>query len=526
MEQHIVKYPIGIQNFESLRREGYAYVDKTAQVWQLVSQAQYYFLGRPRRFGKSLLLSTIEAYFEGKRELFEGLEIMQMEREWKRYPVLHMDLNAKKYNSCEDLYKMLNMHLERWEQRYGDKYKDRDPEERFMHVIEQAYEQTHMPVVILVDEYDKPMALNLGNEELQDEFRSILKAFYGVMKSADRYIKMGFLTGVTKFSKMSAFSDLNNINDISMDFQYATCCGLTEQEIRHNFDEGVALLAQGEHLSQDECYAELRRRYDGYHFCPDSPGMYNPFSVINTLASQRFGDYWFETGTPTQLITMLSKTDYPLSELESGEVSSQLLEQVDSYKTNPATVLYQSGYLTIKGYDREFREYLLGFPNKEVENGFVNCLLPIYTHSGDNPSQFSIVRFVKELRSGQPEAFMTRLVAMMADTDYRIAGRAELYFQNFLFVFFRLLGLYVQVERATSDGRADMVVQTSDYVYILEFKMDQTADAALQQIEEKGYALPFAADRRRVFKIGVNFNGEQRRVDDWKIITLESAKTY
>ena len=517
MEQSFVKYPIGIQNFEKLRRGGYAYVDKTALVWQLASQAQYYFLGRPRRFGKSLLLSTIEAYFEGKRELFEGLAIMQMEREWKRYPVLHMDLNAKQYNCREALIKILNMHLERWEQQYGDKYKDRDPEERFMHVIEQAYEQTQMPVVILVDEYDKPMALNLDNEELQDEFRSILKAFYGVMKSADRYIKMGFLTGVTKFSKVSVFSDLNNINDISMDFQYATACGLTEEEIRQNFDDGVALLAQGERLSQDECYAELRRRYDGYHFCPDSPGMYNPFSVINTLANQRFGDYWFETGTPTQLIKMLSKTNYQLSDLESGEVSSQLMERVDSYKSNPVVVLYQSGYLTIKSYDREFREYQLGFPNKEVENGFIDCLLPIYTNSNENPSQFNIARFVKEVRGGQPEAFMTRLTAMMADTDYRIVGSSELYFQNFLFVFFRLLGLYVEVERATSDGRADMLVQTKDYVYIFEFKMDQTADAALQQIEQKGYAQPFAADPRQLYKIGVNFNSQQRRVDEWKM---------
>ena len=518
MEQHFVKYPIGIQNFEKLRRGGYAYVDKTALVWQLASQAQYYFLGRPRRFGKSLLLSTIEAYFEGKRELFEGLEIMQMEREWKRYPVLHMDLNAERYTAVSDLLNLLNVQLSEWEKEYGHENYETSPSARFRGIIRRAYEKTQMPVVILVDEYDKPMALNLDNEELQDEFRSILKAFYGVMKSADRYIKMGFLTGVTKFSKVSVFSDLNNINDISMDFQYATACGLTEEEIRQNFDDGVALLAQGEGLSQDECYAELRRRYDGYHFCPDSPGMYNPFSVINTLAKRRFGDYWFETGTPTQLIKMLSKTNYQLSDLESGEVSSQLMERVDSYKSNPVVVLYQSGYLTIKSYDRRFNEYQLGFPNKEVENGFIDCLLPIYTNSNENPSQFNIVRFVKEMESGQPEAFMTRLAAMMADTDYRIVGRSELYFQNFLFVFFRLLGLYVEVERATSNGRADMVVQTKDYVYILEFKMDQTADAALQQIDEKGYALPFAADPRRVFKIGVSFNSEKRRVDEWKMI--------
>jgi len=517
MEQSFVKYPIGIQNFEKLRRGGYAYVDKTALVWQLASQAQYYFLGRPRRFGKSLLLSTIEAYFEGKRELFEGLAIMQMEREWKRYPVLHMDLNAQVYHSREDLMEILDRHLRMWEEQYGGDPASTSPSGRFMGIIRCAYEQTQMPVVILVDEYDKPITQNLDNEELQDELRGILKAFYGVMKSADQYIKMGFLTGVTKFSKVSVFSDLNNIRDISMLPQYATVCGLTEQEIRQNFDSGVALLAEGEGLTLDECYAELCHRYDGYHFSPGSPGMYNPFSVISTLASQHFGDYWFETGTPTQLIKMLSNTSYPLNELESGEVSSQLMERVDSYKSNPVVVLYQSGYLTIKSYDKRFKEYKLGFPNKEVENGFIDCLLPIYTNSGANPSQFNIVRFVKEVESGQPEAFMTRLVAMMADTDYRIVGSSELYFQNFLFVFFRLLGLYVEVERATSDGRADMLVQTKDYVYIFEFKMDQTADAALQQIEQKGYAQPFAADPRQLYKIGVNFNSQQRRVDEWKM---------
>ena len=517
MEQHFVKYPIGIQNFESLRKEGYAYVDKTAHAWRLANLGRYYFLGRPRRFGKSLLLSTLEAYFQGKRELFEGLEIMQMEKEWKQYPVLHMDLNAQEYKCREDLMEMLDRHLRQWEEQYGGDPISASPSGRFIGVIRRAYEKTQMPVVILVDEYDKPMALNLDNEELQDEFRGILKAFYGVMKSADRYIKMGFLTGVTKFSKVSVFSDLNNINDISMDLQYATACGLTEQEILQNFDEGMALLAQGEHLSLDDCYAEMRHRYDGYHFCPDSPGMYNPFSVMGALSKQRFGEYWFETGTPTQIITMLSKTNYPLSELECGEVNSQLMDRIDSYKSNPVVVLYQSGYLTIKGYDREFREYQLGFPNKEVEDGFMNCLLPIYTNSNENPTQFNIVRFVKEVRDGQPEAFMTRLTAMMADTDYRIVGSSELYFQNFLFVFFRLLGLYVEVARATSDGRSDMVVQTPGYIYILEFKMDQTADAALQQIEQKGYALPFAADPRQVFKIGVNFNSQQRRVDEWKM---------
>ena len=514
----MIKYPIGIQNFESLRREGYAYVDKTAMVWRLANYGRYYFLSRPRRFGKSLLLSTIEAYMEGKRELFEGLAIAELEKDWKKYPILHLDLNAKQYKDLDDLLKILNMHLERWENTYGDKYKDRDPEERFFHIIEQAYEQTGMPVVILVDEYDKPMALNLDNEPLQDKYRNLLKAFYGVMKSADRYIKFGFLTGVTKFSKVSVFSDLNNISDISMHSAYAASCGITEQEIRDYFDDGVAQLAQTSGMTKAECYAALRRRYDGYHFRQNSEGVYNPFSLVNTLNKKEFADYWFATGTPTLLVNLLRRTEYNLNDILDAPVSADLLGSVDSMRQNPLPIIYQSGYLTIKDYDEEFMEYHLGFPNEEVERGFIQYLLPIYTNARQDPSVFNIRQFVREVRGGQPEAFMTRLSAMLADTDYRIVGRAELYLQNALFTFFRLLGLYVQVERATSEGRMDMVVQTRDQVYIFEFKIDKSADAALRQIDEKGYARPFSADPRPLYKIGINFDSQKRCVTEWKIV--------
>ena len=516
-QQHFIKYPIGIQNFESLRREGYVYIDKTALVWELANKGRYYFLGRPRRFGKSLLISTLEAYFEGKRELFEGLAIEQLETEWKKYPVLHIDLNAKQYNCREALLEILNMHLERWEALYGNKYKDRSPEERFIHVIEAAYEQAKMPVVILVDEYDKPLALNLDNEELLDEFRGILKAFYGVMKSCDRYIKMGFLTGVTKFSKVSVFSDLNNIDDISMWDRYVTVCGITEEEIHKNFDSEVEQLAIVCKMPKEQCYVELIRQYDGYHFCEGSVGVYNPFSLLSTLNKKKFSDYWFETGTPTLLVNLLKQTNFNLYDIEDEAVSADLLGSVDSMKVNPVPVIYQSGYLTIKDYDSRFKEYHLGFPNEEVRTGFFNFLLPIYTNAKQNLTQYNISKFIREVENGQPEAFMTRLSAMMADTDYRIVGETELYFQNFLFVFFRLLGLYVDVERATSDGRTDMIVQTPDYIYIFEFKLDKSSDIALQQIESKGYAKPFAADSRTLYKIGVNFSSEKRCIDEWRI---------
>lgn len=516
-QQAFIKYPIGIQNFESLRQEGYMYIDKTDMIWELCNRGRYYFLGRPRRFGKSLLLSTLEAYLEGKRELFKGLAIEKLEKEWKQYPILHIDLNAKQYNSREALIEMLNMHLERWEAIYGDKYHDRSPEERFIHVIEGAYKKTGTPVAILVDEYDKPLSLNIGNEELQDELRGILKAFYGVMKTCDRYIKIGFLTGVTKFSKVSVFSDLNNIDDISMWNKYATICGVTEQEIHDNFDNEVEQLAVACKLSKEDCYEKLRRQYDGYHFCEEAIGVYNPFSLLSTLNKQKFGEYWFETGTPTLLVKLLQQSRFNLFDIEDEAVSADLMGSVDSMKTNPIPVIYQSGYLTVKSYDPEFKEYHLDFPNEEVQTGFFNFLLPLYTNSKQDTSQFSIAKFIREVRNGEPEAFMMRLSAMMADTDYRIVGDAELYFQNFLFIFFRLLGLYVEVERATSNGRTDMIVQTPNYIYLFEFKLDKTAKDALQQIEDKGYAKPFATDSRQLYLIGVNFSSEKRCVDEWKI---------
>ena len=513
----MIKYPIGIQNFESLRREGYAYVDKTAMVWRLANYGRYYFLSRPRRFGKSLLLSTIEAYMEGKRELFEGLAIAELEKDWKKYPILHLDLNAEQYKKEDDLVQILDRHLREWEDKYGRDERTKTLSGRFYEVIRNTYEQTGMPVVILVDEYDKPMVLNLDNEPLQDEFRSILKAFYGVMKSADRYIKLGFLTGVTKFSKVSAFSDLNNLDDISMQRDYITACGLTEQEIHDNFDAGMGELAAACGMTKEECYAEMKKRYDGYHFSENSVGMYNPFSVLNTLSKKAFGDYWFATGTPTLMVKLLQTTSFNLNNIVDTPVTADLLGRVDSMKENPLPVIYQSGYLTIKGYDREFREYQLGFPNQEVESGFINYLLPIYTNAQQPSAMFSINQFVREVRSGRPEAFMTRLQAMMADTDYRIVGDTELYFQNFLFVFFRLLGLYVEVERATSDGRTDMIVQTKDYIYIFEFKLDRSAVEALRQIEDKGYARPFATDARHLYKIGVSFSSEKRCVEEYRI---------
>ena len=512
-----MKYPIGIQNFEKIRKDGYAYVDKTALMYKMVHEGSYYFLSRPRRFGKSLFLSTLEAYFDGQKELFEGLAVSRLETEWLCHPILHLDLNAAKYDDIEALNVILNVALTEWENRYGNSDAETTFSTRFMGVIRRAFEKTGRRVVILVDEYDKPMLQAIGNDALQTEYRNTLKAFYGALKSCDRYIRFAFLTGVTKFGKVSVFSDLNNLEDLSLLPQYNTICGISEDELHHQFDDEVQLLADANGMTKEECYGRLKLDFDGYHFTENSIGMYNPFSLLNTLKNKVFRDYWFETGTPSFLVYQLKKTGYPLTAMTEEELSTDTLNSIDIMDENPLPLLYQSGYLTLKSYDSRFDEYKLGFPNREVEQGFIKYLYPFYTPKVQEKNTFSIARFVKDVERGDAEGFMRRLENFFANGDYQVMGNLEIYFQNTLYVFFRLMGFYVDVERHTSDGRMDIVMQTPEYVYILELKMDKTAEEALAQIEAKGYAKPFAGDSRRIFKIGINFSTATRRIDDWKI---------
>ena len=353
---------------------------------------------------------------------------------------------------------------------------------------------------------------------MQDEYRNTLKAFYSVLKTQDRYIKFAFLTGVTKFGKVSVFSDLNNLEDISMLEPYADICGITEKEIHCMFDSEVALLAGKEGIEKDECYAKLKDCYDGYHFRQNSEGVYNPFSLLNTLKSKCFGDYWFETGTPSFLVYLLKQADYNLNNLQEEMVSADILNSVDSMSKNPIPVIYQSGYLTIKDYDREFKIYRLGFPNKEVENGFIKYLLPLYTPIEENKSEFYVANFINDIRRGNPDGFMERLQSLFADSDYKITGKMEKYFQNSMYLIFKLMGFFTEVERTTSRGRMDIVMKTKDYIYVMELKLDGTADEALRQIDDKGYAEPFKSDGRQIYKIGVSFSSETRGIEDWKIL--------
>jgi hypothetical protein len=513
-----MKYPIGIQNFEKIRREGYVYVDKTALMYKMVSEGSYYFLSRPRRFGKSLMVSTLEAFFSGKRELFSGLFVDNVDWDWQPYPILHLDLNVKKYDSETSLDEILNRALLGWESLYPPKWKDPSLEGRFELVVKAAAKQTGMQVVILVDEYDKPLLQAIDNNELQTAYRNTLKAFYGVLKSCDAHIKFAFLTGVTKFGKVSVFSDLNNLTDISMLPQFSNICGINEEELHLNFDNSVAELAVANDMSKDESYERLRRDFDGYRFNEyTKEGIYNPFSLLNTLSYKVFRDYWFETGTPSFLVYQLKKTGYPLENMTTEELSTDTLNSIDIMDENPLPLLYQSGYLTLKSYDRRFDTYVLGFPNREVEQGFIKYLLPFYTPTVQDKSAFSIAQFVKSIERGDAEGFMRRLEGFFANGDYQVMGKLEIYFQNTLYVFFRLLGFYVDVERHTTNGRMDILIQTPQYVYILELKINQNAAAALQQIEDKGYARPFAQDPRKLFKIGINFSTETKLIDDWKI---------
>lgn len=368
-----MKYPIGIQDFEDLRRNCYAYVDKTNFVYKLADDGKYYFLSRPRRFGKSLFLSTLEAYFQGKKELFEGLAIYDMEKEWKKYPIFHIDLNTANFREKDSLYIVLNDYLTAWETKYGARESEATLALRFKGVIARAAEKEGCGVVILVDEYDKPILQTLSDPELQAEHRAQLKAFYSVLKTQDRYIKFAFLTGVTKFGKVSVFSDLNNLTDISMDYRYISICGMTEKELVENFKEGICQLAEANGDSETETIAKISMRYAGYHFEENSEEIYNPFSVLNTLANSRYDDYWFKANTHTFLIDILKKHDYCITNLSKAQIKANMMNNVE---TNPFPVIYQGGYLTIKSYDERFKNYQLGFPNKEVEEGILNTLLP------------------------------------------------------------------------------------------------------------------------------------------------------
>ncbi len=509
--------PIGKQDFETLRKEGYAYVDKTRFVYQLVDSGTYFSLSRPRRFGKSLLLSTFKAYFEGKREVFEGLDIARLEQNWTVRPVFYLDLNTNDYNCLEDLEKRLMSQLADWEQIYPTGVGVFSPGIRFEAVIRKAAEMSGHRVAVLVDGYDKPLMESIGNDELQGAFRSTLNGFYGVLKSMDAYIKFAFLTGVTKFGNMSVFGGLNNVTDISTYSRYADICGITEQELLSYFAPEVDALAEACRMTHDECVERLRRDYAGYHFENDTPEVYNPFSVLNTLDNLKFGSYWFESANLTNLVKLLQKYDYNLSRIADCNVNDSMLSRMDTAIVGLTPIIYLSGYLTIKGYDEEFDTYTLGFPNREVEEGFVEYLAPFYVEKRPTGSAFDISRFVEDLQAGDTEGFVLRLRTLIADAPYDPEDRPEHHYQNLVWLLFELLSFCTEAECHTDLGHMDIVVKTPKYCYVVEFKHIGTAAEALKRISDQRYVLPFALDGQQIIRIGISFDKETRNIDQYLV---------
>ena len=523
MEQ-IRKLPIGVQDFASLINEGYLYIDKTEYIYKLVKEGKPYFLSRPRRFGKSLLLATLKAYWEGKKDLFKGLAIERLAKDdpeaFVPHPVFYFDLNKDNYKANLALESVLDEHLIKWEKEYEVVSEVESLAARFRAVIEKAYEKTGRPVVVLVDEYDKPLLEVMTDNELEEHNKAVFKGFFSTLKSYDRYLKFVFLTGVTKFSKVSIFSDLNHLRDISMSNDYTEICGITEDEIRSSLMPEVSRMANSLKITDEDCIKRLRQMYNGYHFQPDTAGVYNPFSLLNALQDMKLKSYWFSTGTPTFLVKKLKAMGFAPEKFTDGTLYSdeRSLSDYRADNPDPLPLLFQTGYLTIKDYDEKFDSYMLGYPNDEVKYAFIESLAPYYLYEDSPGSPLDVRNFGRDIENADLDSLHDRFTALFARLPYPTDERAlEQTFQNAVYITFMLLGQFVQTEIHSAKGRADVIVETDNYVYIFEFKRDKSADAALEQIEEKAYEKPYAADPRKLYKIGVNFNSKERSLDEWKV---------
>ena len=534
------KLPIGIQSFKDLREKNFLYVDKTAYLSRLVNNSKVYFLSRPRRFGKSLFLSTLAAYFLGQKELFKDLYIEQAEEEqavreqrsaWLEYPVLYLDFNTGQYELTGALDETLSYFLDTEEPRYNLQKSGLSHAKRFTSLIKAAYQQTGKQVVILVDEYDKPLLQTMGvNEELNDHYRNTLKAFYSVIKTCDQYIRFAFLTGVTKFSKISIFSDLNNLRDISMEEDYAGICGLTQTELEETFQPDIQTLATRQTMDYPQALTTLKQWYDGYLFHPAGEGMYNPFSVLSALAKKEISSYWFGTGTPTFLVNFLKEAHYYIPDLDGNvELNQTGLETYRAVAQDALPILFQAGYLTIKKYISDLRLYQLGFPNDEVRYGFLEKLLPAYSGLTLSQSGVWIGRFVQDIRKGNVDEFMERLKSIISSIAYDnfTAENLKLREQNYqtaVYLVFKLMGQFVQTEVHCAMGRADCVVTTTDTIYLFEFKLSGNgcAEDALNQIKEYRYAEQYKTDSKKIVLIGSSFDEQARTIKEWKTEVLEN----
>ena len=527
------KLPIGVQSFKVLRNDRYLYVDKTAYLFRLVTSGRVYFLSRPRRFGKSLFLSTLAAYFRGQKELFKGLYLETAEEEqavqenrtaWQEYPVLYLDFNTENYNDEHSMHTILHTHLSQWEKQYESDPSEQTFSSRFKGIIQRAYQKTGKQVVILIDEYDKPLLQTMGvNEKLNEDYRNTLKAFYSVIKTCDEYIRFAFLTGVTKFSKISIFSDLNNLWDISMEEDYAGICGITQEELETNFKPDIQTLATRQSIDYPQALAALKQWYDGYLFHPAGEGMYNPYSVLSALVKKEIKSYWFSTGTPTFLVNFLKEANYYIPDLDGNvELNETGLETYRAVAQDAIPILFQAGYLSITKYIKDLGLYQLGFPNNEVRYGFLHNLLPAYSDVPFWQTGVWIGRFVQDIRGGKVDSFMERMQSLIAGIPYDNFPKEKLKlreqnYQTAVYLIFALMGQFVQTEVHCATGRADCVVVTADTVYIFEFKLDSngSAEDALAQIKESGYAAPYMASDKKIVLIGAGFDEQARTLKDW-----------
>lgn len=514
------KLPIGIQDFAKLREDGFIYADKTSYIYNLVTNGRSYFLSRPRRFGKSLLISTLEAYFEGKNELFSGLAIEKLEKDWIEYPVLHFDFNGQNYSEPNGLNEIISAHFREWEKRYDCPKQSESFGVRLADIIKSAHEKTKQKVVVLVDEYDKPLleTMTLTEEQIEQN-RATFKGMFGQLKSLDKYLRFVLFTGVTKFSKVSIFSDLNQLQDISMHPQYAEICGITQSELEATFSPEIDEMAKACKMTREACLAKLKRFYDGYKFCAECENIYNPFSLINAFSAKKFSKFWFGTGTPTFLVKRLNEMGFNPKQFSDGSLYASEDEITDYRPDNPDIVplLYQSGYLTLKAYDERYDSFTLAYPNEEVKYGFTQSLTPVYLNS-DKP--LDVRNFCRDIDTANTDSLRDRFVALFANLPYPAKPSdsvLERDFQNVVYLVFLLLGQFVKVEQHCAKGRADCILETEEYVYIFEFKRDDTAENALAQIEEQGYAKPYEADSRKLIKIAAVFSSEERTLTEWLV---------
>ena len=510
--------PIGVQTFDKIIAGGYMYVDKTGYVYEIANKFEYVFLSRPRRFGKSLLSSTFHSYFAGERELFDGLEAGKLETEWVKHPVFHFDMSTAKHMNEEQLLGELDRKLGAYEQIYGRGEKDIRVNQRLEGLVQRSVERTGEKAVIIIDEYDAPLLDVMNDKQKLVPMRQIMRNFYSPIKSLDPYLRFVFITGINKFAQLSIFSELNNLKNISMLPEFSAVCGISQSELERVFPEQIEALAKAEGVSGERALELLKENYDGYHFCVGSEDIYNPFSLLNAFSDRRFGKYWFETATPTYLIERLERKPIDERELDRMEyVSANEFNVSPEVTDNPLPLLYQTGYLTIKDYDKELDSYTLGYPNKEVRSGFLDSLLAGY--NGNSPSGASfVIRFNAALRKGDIDEALSRMQSFLSGMPNDLENKMEKHYQTIIYLIFSLLGYHIRTEEKSAVGRADAVCWTQDSIYVFEFKVDRTAETALKQIDDKGYMIPYRFEEgKRLLKVGVNISTETRTIDGWAV---------